>query len=130
MMAKAPSRRSARAASAPHPDAAPLTLASAFEAAVAHENAMFEATRGAKTFEDDLPYTEAGDAVGKIVGLIAGMQAKTLAGLRVKVRAANWCHGWEWNGIGEGDGSDSTDVRLADGIVGDLIVMMQNGEVA
>jgi hypothetical protein len=61
-------------------------------------------------------FEKAYDEVSPIVDRVLAAPASTLAGLRVRARAAAWCH----DGV-EAESDDATDARLAWSIVRDLL---------
>ena len=66
-------------------------------------------------------YEAANDAATGVVRQIEQLQAHTLEGLRVKARAVMWC--WQWEkfetfSLGE---HQTTDIRLSEAIIRDLV---------
>ncbi|WP_424361084.1 hypothetical protein [Methylocystis parvus] len=77
-------------------------------------------------------YRAAADATGAIVDQLIAARPRTLAGVRAKAEALNWCHGERFEGLcGSSPGSaplgclwpPSTDQRLADAILFDLLAL-------
>ena len=66
-------------------------------------------------------YEAANDAASAVVRQIEQLQAHTLEGLRVKARAVMWCHQWGRHDPFSLAEQRSTDVRLAEAIVRDLV---------
>jgi hypothetical protein len=94
-----------------------LALGRLFEVAWATENESF------KVELSDADAEAAMAPARSIVHQIENIPARTLEGLKVKVRAIAWCHGGEEVCILE-DPDDATDVRIAGSIVRDLLAMV------
>lgn len=111
------------------PDAELLRLGAAFSDVWSKQAALeAELNRTPPLIDDDLRwngfdrlYSEA----SSIVDQIEALPATTLAGLVVKARACHWCHAGE--PVDERffaiDGKPTTDMRLAAGILSDLVAM-------
>jgi hypothetical protein len=85
---------------------------------------LASAWRAERALPDDSPgkaFDEAYDRSNKILNLIEALPARTLQGLKVKAFAVHWC--WSGDPDMEFNDSQTTDVRLAQGLVRDLLVM-------
>jgi hypothetical protein len=100
-------------------DADLLALGRQFEAAWATEKAVTDSTA------TDLQCETAVEATSNLAHEIAKAQARTLDGLRVKVRALSWCYDGEDITLFEDDEEKdrTTDTRLADSILRDLLAL-------
>ncbi len=103
-----------------HPDAALLELGRRLDLAWAAEHAAQSTC--SEEDEGDQEFEAFVDATGAIVGEIEALPATTLEGLRVKAVALHWCRGGDlplsW-------GAETTDERLAESIVNDLLRLPQ-----
>jgi hypothetical protein len=105
----------ALAGARPHPDAELLRLGRELEEAWARERATV------RPAASDDEVNAVFNVASEIVGEIEALPATTLEGLRVKTRALSWCHDGE--GIDFRDEQDTTDLKLANGIVRDLLAL-------
>lgn len=97
------------------PDADLITLGADLTAAWTRFSSLDE---GAQAEAADLAYAEA----STVAKAIAAVSATTLAGLLVKAKAIAWFHAGDT--FGEGSlGVETSDLRLARTIVGDLLAM-------
>lgn len=103
-----------------HPDAEILRLGRLMEAHWEVERQS--ETAGAHDQNEDEPVETAFHKTRQVVIEIEAATASTLEGLRVKARACLWCHSGELPTLEDFEAA-TTDVRLAVGIVRDLLTM-------
>lgn len=106
-----------------HPDAELVRLGRLLDAAWADERDALEAARRSKDAATDALWEAACDRTGLVVDAIEAMAATTVDGLKAKARACLWCHNGEPFGDASFDEQATTDVRLAAGILRDLLAI-------
>ncbi|MGV2348206.1 MAG UNVERIFIED_CONTAM: hypothetical protein MIO30_31035 [Methylobacterium ajmalii] len=106
------------------PDAELMRLHGRFLDAVAAEQEAYRVFDASRSDADARLVDAAWDATGKVVEEIEHQRATTPAGLAVKALACSWCYGKPGSRYpGELRAQYCTDVRLAIGIVEDLLAM-------
>lgn len=106
-----------------HPDAALLALGARLDAAWVVERNLGADCRADDTPEKDAAFEKTFDACSSVVEQIEDLTATTLAGVIVKARACWWCHDGEPFEDNSLNRQATTDVRLAAGILRDLLAM-------
>jgi hypothetical protein len=130
MTAKPKTRNAPVKRGAPSPDAKLIALGMRLEAAWAHEKSLGEVR---DDFSDDAfeaAFDAATDASGAIVDRIEELTATTLAGAKVKAKAVWWCHNGEEINDDFFSTQCTTDVRLAAGLLRDLLLIGRKSESA
>jgi hypothetical protein len=107
-----------RRSQASHPDRELLSLGREFEAAWAEEEALAAAHKLLDQEPVPDPWEGAYHATQAIVERIQTIPAHTLAGLKVKARAVQWCYAGDEIYLTD---AQTTDVRLAQDIIADLV---------
>ncbi len=103
-----------------HPDADLIELGRRLRAAWAAEKAVHAKWGDINSADADREINTAFDSVLTIVDQIESIQAATMRGIEVKMRALLWCRGGD---PFEDEWPRTTDVRLAFGICNDLQAM-------
>lgn len=99
-----------------HPDAELVALGREFDAAWAAEQ---EAFASRDEVREDAAYEATRDVVNRIEAVVAA----SVAGLIVKARACSWCHDGEPFTPESFNQEASTDLRLAAGVIRDLLAI-------
>lgn len=118
-----------------NPDAELLALGESFERLWAAETAALARSDAAWELQSpdhaslSKAWEEASDATSEIVVRLARMEARTMAGVMLKVRAVLWCHCGDPTTIRRELEAHTTDAALGLGIAHDLAVMSSAGRV-